>query len=51
MLVEKELVIPTSDGKNIYGTLGLPEQETDSVVVFVHGLASTEYWPPILLGS
>jgi alpha-beta hydrolase superfamily lysophospholipase len=49
--IEEGIFFKTPDGKKIYGTLGYPEKTTDSVVLFVHGLASTEYWPPMLLGS
>ena len=48
---ENHLKIKTPDNKFIYGTLGLPKKKTDRLVIFVHGLASTEYWPTMLLGS
>lgn len=48
---EKQLVITTPDKKKIYCTLGLPSGKPKGMVVFVHGLASTELWPTMLLGS
>jgi alpha-beta hydrolase superfamily lysophospholipase len=48
---ECELKIKTPDKKFIYGTLGLPKKKTSKLVIFVHGLASTELWPTMLLAS
>lgn len=48
---ERQVVIPTPDGKRIYATLGLPRRRTDKLVLFVHGLAGCDIWPTILLGS
>lgn len=48
---ESTVVIPAPDGKSIYTTVGLPEVRPKGMVLFVHGLASTEFWHPMLLGS
>jgi len=49
--IEEQVVIATPDKKKIYTTLGYPAGRPKGMVVFIHGLASTEYWPPMLLGS
>lgn len=49
--VEKKIIVCTPDKKNIYCTIGVPKRKTKNIVVFVHGLASTELWPTMLLGS
>jgi pimeloyl-ACP methyl ester carboxylesterase len=50
---EELFEIPTPDKKKIYTTVGYPQEQEASrgTIVLVHGLASTELWPPILLGS
>ena len=48
---ERQVVITAPDNAKIYTTIGVPTKPTKKIVVFVHGLASTELWPPILLGS
>lgn len=35
--MEREVVIKTPDGFNIYGTLALPEEKSEKLVIFVHG--------------
>lgn len=50
-VIEKQLLIKTTDKKIIYATLGLPAKASKNIVVFVHGLTSTALWPPMLLGS
>jgi alpha-beta hydrolase superfamily lysophospholipase len=49
--MEEIVTIPSHDNKKIYCTFGYPKNKTDKIVIFVHGLASTEFWPPMLLGS
>ncbi len=50
--MEESLKIRTPDKKYIYCTLGYPDKAPPKgTVIFVHGLASTELWPPMLLGS
>lgn len=51
MLREKELIVKTADKKNIYCTLGQPDKPSKSIVLLVHGCASTELWPTMLLAS
>lgn len=49
--LESTVIVPAPDGKRIYTTIGHPKRKPQGVVLFVHGLASTELWPPMLLGS
>lgn len=49
--IEEQLIIPTPDKKKIYTTVGYLSGKPKGMVIFVHGLASTELWPSMLLGS
>ena len=50
-VIEEQVIIHAPDKKRIYTTVGYPRQKPKGIVIFVHGLASTELWPPMLLGS
>ena len=48
---EEKITVKAPDGKNIHCTIGYPTGKPKGMVLFVHGLASTEMWPTMLLGS
>jgi alpha-beta hydrolase superfamily lysophospholipase len=50
-LHERQVTVRAPDGALIYNTIGVPSKKTDSIVLLVHGLASTEVWPTMLLGG
>ena len=49
--IEETLIITSPNKKKIYTTIGYPKRKSKTLVLFVHGLASTELWPTMLLGS
>ncbi len=50
-ILEKEVIFIAPDRKRIYTTIGYPSEKSKGIVLFIHGLASSELWPPMLLGS
>lgn len=50
-VMEKGVFFIAPDQKRIYATIGYPPNTPKGIVIFVHGLDSSELWPPMLLGS